>query len=95
MSKFEEIEKERLNFDGVEMDSHIDGKRIRFFSQAERNRRIQYSNFIISGMVLVVIAFVAVIFYIKFVMVVQSHNRIVNGVGIVAPSLINAIQIQV
>jgi hypothetical protein len=95
MSEFEEIEKERLNFEGNPTTSHINGKKIHYFSNVERSQRQQYSNIIISGMVLLVIACVGVIFYLKFYMVVQSNNETVNGLGSITASVLNAVQIQV
>jgi hypothetical protein len=95
MSEFEEVAKERLNFAGEETVSHIDGKKILYFSTAERTSRQRYSSLIISGMVLLVIACVGVIFYLKYYMVVQSNNGTVNGLGAMTASILNAVQIQV
>lgn len=95
MSEFEEIAKERLNFVGEETISHINGKKILYFSPAERTKRQRYSSTVITGMVLLVIACVAVIFYLKYYMVVQSNNGTVNGLGAMTASILNAVQIQV
>ena len=95
MSEFEAVEKERLNFRGEETVSHINGEKILYFSANERNKRLQYSNIIICGMILVVIACVGVIFYLKYYMVVQSNNATVNGLGAMTASILNAVQIQV
>ena len=46
-------------------------------------------------MILIVIGLVAIIFYIKFVMVVQSDNASLNSAGGIVASIANAVQIQV
>jgi hypothetical protein len=95
MSEFEEVAKERLNFVGEETISHINGKKILYFSAAERTERQRHSSTVITGMVLLVIACVGVIFYLKYYMVVQSDNGTVNGLGAMTASILNAVQIQV
>jgi magnesium-transporting ATPase (P-type) len=69
MSEFEEVAKERLNFVGEETISHINGKKILYFSAAERTKRQRHSSTVITAMVLLVIACVGVIFYLKYYMV--------------------------
>jgi hypothetical protein len=95
MSEFEEVAKERLNFAGEETVSHINGKKILYFSTQERSLRQRHSSLIITGMVLLVIACVGVIFYLKYYMVVQSNDGTVNGLGAMTASILNAVQIQV
>lgn len=95
MSNFEDIELERPYFQGEKRVSHIDGKPIHYFPQSERDKRVRYSNNVVLGMILLVIACVGVIFYVKFYMVVVSDNKTANDYGSITASIANAIQIQV
>lgn len=94
MSDFEDIELERPYFQGEKRTSHIDGKPIHFFPQEERNKRLKFSQYVVTGMVLLVIACVRLIFYVKFYMVEVSNNKTANDYGALTASLANAIQIQ-
>lgn len=95
MTSFEEEEEERQEYDGMLMNSYIDGSKIRYFASEEKSARQRYSNIIVTGMMLLVVACVATIFYIKFVMVVESSDTTVNSLGGITASIANAIQIQV
>jgi hypothetical protein len=94
-SDFEDLEKERPYYKGEKRTSHIDGSTIQYFSQEERNKRIKFSQYVVTGMVLLVISCVGVIFYVKFYMVEVSSNKTANDYGSITASLANAIQIQV
>ena len=94
-TEFEEEESERPDFEGDFENSHIDGQRHRYFPQAERDKRQKYSAFVIMSMITLVIGLVGIIFYIKFVMVVQSDNSTTNDMGGIVASVANAVQIQV
>jgi hypothetical protein len=94
-TEFEEEETERPDFEGEYENSHIDGQRRRYFPTEERDRRQKYSTLVICAMILLVIALVGAIFYIKFVMVVQSDDNTTNEMGSIVASLANAVQIQV
>jgi hypothetical protein len=94
-TEFEEEESERPDFEGEYEISHIDGQRRRYFSEEEREKRKQHSSLVICSMILLVIGLVAMIFYIKFVMVVQSDDPAVNDTGSIVASVANAVQIQV
>jgi hypothetical protein len=95
MSDFEEAEKERSQFVGKEVKSHIDGKPMKYYPESERSKKRQISNLVITAMVLLVICCVGVIFYLKFYLLVQSNNATLNLLGSILPSVLNAIQIQV
>lgn len=95
MTEFEEEEQDRQGFDGTMQVSFIDGKMRKYFSPAERKKRSFFSYFLISMMVLLVIAFVACIFVMKFYMVIESEDATVNSLGGPLSSIANAVQIQV
>ena len=95
MSNFEDMERERPYFVGETRVSHIDGKPIRFFPQQEHRKRVNFSNYVILGMVLLVVGCVGVIFYVKFYMVEVSDDDTANTYGSLTASVANAIQIQV
>jgi hypothetical protein len=94
-SEFENEEIERPEYDGQTMKSVVNGESIKYFSPEEKSKRSNFSNTVISMMVLLVICCVALIFYIKFYMVVQSNNPTVNAYGGMTASIANAIQIQI
>jgi hypothetical protein len=66
-TEFEEEEDERPEFEQTDMvASLVDGSQVKYFSPMERTRRIRWSIFVISCMLLLVIVVVSLIFYLQF-----------------------------
>lgn len=94
MTGYEEEEQDRQGFEGTMQVSFVDGKMRKYFSPAERRKRSFFSYFLISWMVLLVIAFVSCVFVMKFYMVASSDGT-VSSLGGPLSSVANAVQIQV
>jgi anoctamin-10/anoctamin-7 len=65
-TEFEEEERERASFYGEKLNSCVNGEKMLYFSDQSRKKLFLYSNAVISGMIMIVIACVAIIFYIQF-----------------------------
>mmetsp|Transcript_20422 Transcript_20422/g.69393 ORF Transcript_20422/g.69393 Transcript_20422/m.69393 type:complete len:748 (+) Transcript_20422:84-2327(+) len=87
---FEATEQARPQFTGEVSKSPIDGSETLYFPTRERFKRGLTSQFIICGLILVVIGCVASIFVLKFIL---AREEVANG-GVYA-SLVNAVVIQV
>ena len=66
MSNFEEEEVDRAEYTGEQIHSFINGEVIKYFPSSERDKRVMWSNFVITSMIMLVIACVAIIFYAKY-----------------------------
>jgi hypothetical protein len=92
MIGFESTQSDRPSFTGTESTSPVTGKPVIYFAQAERDKRIFKSNLVIIGLLFVVIASVAIIFYIRAVI---RNTDSLKDVSTIISSLLLAIQIQV
>lgn len=94
-TEFEEEERQRAKFYGEKINSCVNGEKILYFSDQSRKKLSIYSNCIISGMIMIVIACVSIIFYIQFYAQTQidddKEKMYVNS----GASLCLAIQIQI
>ena len=91
MSDFEDTQADRPSFEGNEIQSFVTGKTITYFPSNEKIRRTRWSTFVITCFMLMVIAIVALLFYIKITM---SNNGLEEYAGIIVP-VANAIQVVV
>ena len=89
MSDFEDTQKDRPSYSGSEIQSFVDGKNITYFPSNEKTRRTRWSTFVITCFMLMVIAIVALLFYVKITM---NNNGLEEYAGIVVP-VANAIQV--
>jgi hypothetical protein len=91
---------ERPEFEGDKITSYIDGKETLYYPEAKRAFRICQSSTVISGMVMLVIGAVALIYYIRET-VTNSMEKgsysdgTASQIGSLTASVINAIQITV
>ncbi len=94
MVGFEEEEQNRPQFRGEKILSPITGKPTLYFSREARSRRAMFSQGVVVGLVLVVIAVVACIFAIRIA--IQQAKFEIGGVSMasIVASLLIALQIQ-
>ncbi len=94
MVGFEEEEQNRPQFSGEKILSPITGKPTLYFARSARARRAFFSQGVVVGLVLVVIATIACIFAIRIA--IQSANFEIGGVPMasIIASLLIALQIQ-
>ncbi|KDO33291.1 hypothetical protein SPRG_02100 [Saprolegnia parasitica CBS 223.65] len=104
MDGFEEEEKDRAEFEGEEIESPIDGSKMRYFSPEVRTKRVLASLLLIFALILLVIGAVASIFVFRIFAergrpLYEYTTLRMNGkdVPLASPiaSTLNAIQIQV
>jgi hypothetical protein len=92
---FEETEIDRPQFRGDYIQSPTDGKRMKYFSPSERAKRMLYSYFIISLMILLVITCVSLIFLAQYFLNERVSDDQVKSDGSSVTSIGSAIQIVV
>lgn len=95
MSSFEETEEDRAEYTGELIYSYITGELVKHFPNKERDKRVYYSQFIITVMISIVILFTAIIFYARYYVATDVHDDSKAGMESDALGLVNAIQIQV
>lgn len=64
-TEFEKEESRRSTFYGEQINSFITGEKILFFSDQSRKKLFLYSNAVILGMIVIVLVFIAIIFYLQ------------------------------
>ncbi|RHY94480.1 hypothetical protein DYB37_006836 [Aphanomyces astaci] len=100
MDGFEEEEGDRAEFDGVEVESPVDGRPMRYFSAKKKTSRVCASLVFIFVLILMVLAAVAAIFVFRYFArpgkALESFVTI-SGVNLSVPigATLNAVQIQV
>lgn len=94
MGEFEESEAIRPEYFGEVQNSVVDGKKGKFFSSQERNRRTLYSGLVITGMILLVVGCVSLIFFLQ-VKFSLSKSENLRNYGSILVSVLSSIQIAV
>lgn len=94
MSNFEDEEEDRPEYTGDTMHSYINGEVIKYFPPAVRTKLMAVSAAVITCMIMLVIACVAVIFYAKWYVNNKVNNTSTAASESEGLALVNALQIQ-
>eukprot|EP01035_Chromulina_nebulosa_P017620 gene17620-23197_t len=92
---FESNEIDRPEFTGEKKFSIITGRKIMYFPSNEKFKRLLYSYSVITGMILLVVTCVSLIFYLQFYLSYEANDDNTNKNGGTITSIASAAQIQV
>ena len=93
-TEFEESEDERPEFEQTSMrPSLVNGTIEKYFNPAIKAQRVLYSNFVIAGMIMVVLCCVSFIFYMQYYVNSDQVSASIAPIGNAAVSILSAVQI--